>query len=232
MLSVTNNYKNTWSNFYSNAPRQRHADLQFLTLLHRYTNLEELSLALVLGAGDGVEAFELARFCEHVYATDYSEEAIQRINGFNDIDNIKNITTSCISQLELNDLEVANFDLVVSWSVISYINRRQAIDVIKQIANKLKNGGFLIILFEGDKSSIMSMDGTINIGDGTYKLSPLARGNMPNIEMTFYNKKSIYKILEPEFEVIAYAARDLYLPPEGDYRVNQHYIVAKKYGNS
>ncbi len=229
MMSV-NEYSKNWSDFYFESRRQRHADLHFLHLFYRYSlfpNVDKKS-ALVVGAGDGVEAFEIARSFKNVYATDYAIASVERLKKFAVNDGVKNLIVQQLDQRNLDSSLIPLVDLIVSWSVISYINQKEAANVIKSFANHLNPGGKLIILFEGDESSVISLRGTVSKGGGTYQLSDAAIGNMPGLEMTFYSQEAAKRLVERYFMINSISSRDTFLPPKGDYRVNQYFIVATK----
>ena len=77
--------KKNWNNFYLKINRQFNADLNFLTLLYRFNNRSNFNKKkfLVLGAGDGPEAFEIARNKSEVWASDFSKQSIIRLRLFN-----------------------------------------------------------------------------------------------------------------------------------------------------
>ena len=231
---LSNQANNSWAEKYSEERPQKHADLLFLTFFYR-EYLDKLSIlkkqalkkSLVIGCGHGVEALEINRSGMDVLATDYSKKALNYVDKFIIKNDIKNFRTLEIDQRNLSEIK-EKFDLIVSWSVISYINEFEAKRALYDISNLLTNDGILIILFENQNSSSSNQKGVRKISDKTYYM-PKQSMTQPNVEMTFYSSKESKSMLCENFIIKSEANRRISLPPNASFDIVQDiYLCSKK----
>ena len=222
-----------WNDYYKNIRRQRHCDLLFLTLLYRSAGLVLSKIdgqsALVIGAGDGAEAFELCRIGYNVLATDISENAISRIEQFNQKEeHFSNLKTKVIDQRELKNIN-KKFNIVISWSTLSYLPYNELQAVVDSISVLLKDeNSCAILLFEDKRSNLYLQQGAENTSNNRYKLPNTSKVN-PGLEMTFLNELEIREILFSNFTVLASTYREVHLPPSHELIISQSiYVVRRK----
>lgn len=203
-----------WNKFYDKNYRQYNADLNFLTLLYNFNNRKKFykKKFLVIGAGDGVEAFEIARNKAEVWATDYSTESVKRLKSFNFRSKHKIKKIVLLDQRDLSTLPNNYFDLVVSWSVIGYISKKDALNFFKNIKKKIKKKGRMIILFSNYYRNMKNKTKAI----------------VDNFNRTFYSSNQAKAIFKKNFKVIAETKLIHYLPPKKEIKMSRSLFLLER----
>ena len=191
--------KKNWNNFYLNINRQFNADLNFLTLLYRFNNRRNFDKKkfLILGAGDGPEAFEIARNKSEVWASDFSKQSVKRLKLFNSQSKPKLKKILLMDQRDMSILPDNFFDYVVSWSVITYINRKDGKIFFENIKKKMKKKGRMIILFSNFYKNLFNGKNAM----------------IDKFKRTFYSETQAIKSFSPHFKIIAKTKVINFLPP-------------------
>lgn len=219
----------SWDRKYAESRPQRHADLLFLNFFYRqYLDKRNISSkekpkALILGCGQGVEAFEIATNGFTVHATDTSPTAIEYVQSKTKSSSLKSFASQILDQRKLDQLsDPGPYDIIVSWSVISYITRREAVDVLAGLSKLLRDQeSRLLILFENIDSSAPHQTGAIRVEGNTYQMPSVSRVQ-DDVQMTFYSSdESEALLLQSGFKVSAKSHRSLSLPPTSDFEVVQ-----------
>jgi 2-polyprenyl-3-methyl-5-hydroxy-6-metoxy-1,4-benzoquinol methylase len=214
-----------WNAFYDGARRQANCDLQFLTLLYRYALKEkDVATCLVIGAGDGVEAFEISTNGIRVTATDFSEVSVMRMKAFAHADKNPLIDARQLDQRKIGDLGKEQFDLVVSWSTLSYISYAEAKQVVADVRGVLTPGGVFIVLFEDFASHLRSQPGAVETGHQQYRLPSSSVVN-PDLEMTFFKEDDIENEFTDGYRILAKCSRTIQIPPKATFDIAQRMYV-------
>ncbi|AOP34478.1 SAM-dependent methyltransferase [Leptospira tipperaryensis] len=134
--------QSAWNTHYTrNKSRLGYPDENLVRMLSKIkTNTEESSVpkrALDFGAGSGRHCILLNEFAYQVYATDYTENAVQTISK--EYPFVKAI----ISDRPPFPFENGFFDLIVSWGVLHYNSVELAKQILDEKKRILKPGGFL-----------------------------------------------------------------------------------------
>lgn len=217
-----------WNEFYDGARRQSNCDLMFLTLLYRYALKEkDTKRCLVIGAGDGVEAFEVSNNGIHVTATDFSEISVTRMKSFVHAEKNPLIDVQQMDQRDVQHLGKSIFDLVVSWSTLSYLSFDEAKDVVQGVRETLTRGGVFIVLFEDFGSDLRSQAGVVETGFQQVRLPANSVVN-PDLEMTFFTEDDVKNTFAAGFDVVASCARTIQIPPDATFNIAQRMYVLKK----
>jgi len=205
---------NNWNKYYTDINRQFNADLNFLTLLYRYNDRKNFNKKkfLVIGAGDGPEAFEIARNDAEVWATDFSKESIKRLKLFNRNSKNKLKKIKLMDQRDLTILPDNYFDYVISWSVISYISRNEGKIFFENIKKKMKKKGKMIILFSNFYKNTVTGKNAI----------------VDKFKRTFYSSSQAKKIFFKHFKSLAETGVMLFLPPNKKIKMSRSIFLLQK----
>lgn len=99
---------------------------------------------LEVGCGNGMIMFDLLKECKHYVATDFSNNAIQNLKEITR--NIENVEVYRKSALELKNLNIGKFDLIIVNSVIQYFNSLEELkEVIEILYDKVDDKGCIFI---------------------------------------------------------------------------------------
>lgn len=219
---VSENFK-VWDKVYTDGPRLRYPDLMYIHFLMKYVPLEKTKTALILGPGDGTEAFPLARLGIKTTGVDLCEKAAERLNKFAQEDGFANlITASQGDQRDLSRFPANSFDLVVSWSVISYLTKEDGQKAINEINRVLKPGGSFIGLLESTEHTGYTQDGAIKVSDKdtTFQFPVNTKQSRAGLVMTFYDANESKTSLK-SFKQLAMSHRVMSLPPDLESKVGQ-----------
>jgi SAM-dependent methyltransferase len=218
-----------WNEHYRDIRRQRHCDLNFLHLLYRYalkSTDENPKYALVIGCGDGAESIELSRLGFNTTAIDISASAIERLNKFA-IDDGVNVKALVHDQRKVIDLP-DTFDIIVSWSTLSYLDESEINCVLHELSQKMKPEGSIVALFESNASSICESIYSQKVDKNTYQISANSPVN-PGLTMTCFDKCSIDSLIKDYLNIRAYAYRDFYIPAVENFKISQHmYVLGRR----
>lgn len=219
----------SWNQFYKKSPRLRYPDLMFVNLLMRYVlNVEKISNAITIGAGDGAQPFVVAQNKIPVTCVDISEESIKRLQEFSKEDHIEQfISTKKADQRNLSDFKDNSFDLAISWSVISYLKKDEGQKAIDEIYRILKPGGHFIGLLESDDHTGYKQPGVIQIGPKTYIMPENPIQSVSKVLMTYYSENDAKDCLHA-FTNLSLCHRKLELPPDLKRHVGQWMFHCKK----
>ncbi len=124
------------------------SELQSTPLIKQLDSLKLLhgGKALDLGVGPGHESIILAKRDYHVTAVDLSEKTIETLQSKIAGLPIKLVHSNILSfEIHLN-----SFDLIIVKNVLPFLeNKNDAIEVIKKLANGLKNNGIIYLTLFG-----------------------------------------------------------------------------------
>jgi SAM-dependent methyltransferase len=210
----------SWTEFYLTSPRLAHPDLNFIHFLHRYVlKNPPMKTALCLGCGDGPEVFPTIKAGLKVTATDISEEAIKRITRFASDDKVSDsLKAKLCEQTDLSKYPDNSFDLVISWSVASYLTVSNAKKSMAEIFRVLREGGSFVGLIESDASTGQNQKGAEHIEGKTFRMPDDSKAVWKGAVITFYNKEEIFDLLSP-FSDISMSHLVIDLPPKMEWKV-------------
>jgi SAM-dependent methyltransferase len=220
--------RDSFDAYYAGLPRQRYPDLMFIHLLMVYARkLTDVRRALVIGAGDGAEAIAIARTGAQVVATDIAPNAVARMESHFAEDGVTGLCSARLAdQTSLGNFDGSGFDLVVSWSVISYLLEADAERAVAEIFRVLRPGGTFVGLLESLDHSGPQQDGAEHLGPRTVRMPPTAR-TKADVVMTYYGEADVRRLLSA-FELAALSHREIRLPPRADFRVGQWMFCCRK----
>jgi len=145
--------------------------------------LEKGATGLDLGCGQGKDSLFLAKKGFKITAIDLSKEAIEQIQAKIKKNKKLHIETICKN---INDykIEENKYDFIIGIDIFQFLTDKKIVNLIKDIKNKLKNNGLIII-------------SSFTIKDPSYKKS-----NKKNIKY-YFKPKEITNYFK-DFEIIYY----------------------------
>lgn len=221
--------KNSWEKTYSTSRRRRYPDLVFIHLLMNYAyNSNTTKKALVIGPGDGTEVFALTRLNIEVHAMDISENAIKRLETFVKEESVEGqVKTYQGDQRDLSKFSDNSFDLVTSWSVISYLNEADGQLAVDQIFKVLKPGGKFVGILESADHSGYRQEGVKKLSERTYWIPPSGDKVASDMMMTYYAREDAVRALQ-NFGDLKLSHRVWEMPPDAKFRVGQWLFCCTK----
>ena len=221
--------RSVWSRHYESSDRLQYPDLNYIHLLMRYALKNgPMREGLCLGAGDGPEAFAAARQGVRMTCLDISETAVERLRGFIQADGIGGqMTAETGDQTDLGRFPDDRFDLVVSWSVLSYLDLETIHRAIAEIRRVLRPGGSFVGLIESAESDSYLQDGAQQVTGRTYRMPADSRAVRSGVVITFLTRNDIDAVLAP-FDVTALGHVDVRIPPKAELSVARWVFHARK----
>ena len=219
-----------WSSVYQDQPRREHPDLMLIHLLARYAFANHnIRRSTVIGCADGAEAFAVARRGSAVACVDFAEGAIERARRFADDEGLASqLSFHVADQRRIPDLADNSQDLVVSWSVISYLEQEEVSEALGEIARILKPGGAFVGLLESLESATYCVDGARQIGERTYFV-PDVSASVKGCVMTFFAEKDVREALASDFELGALHHRIIETIEPSPRNVSQWLFYARRH---
>lgn len=219
-------HKTEWDRKYAGAPRQRYPDLMFIHFLMRYAAKTPISNALVIGCGDGSEVFAIARLGAAVTGIDISSEATQRTLEFARDEGLREAVATMVCDQRVLKFPNSSFDLVVSWSVISYLSVEDAAKALSEIHRVLRPNGSFIGLLESNDHSGPKQTGVIQIGPRTWRM-PSQSKTAGDVILTYFSRDDADRALS-DFRDVSLSHRVVELPPDSTFRVGQWMFHCRK----
>jgi ubiquinone/menaquinone biosynthesis C-methylase UbiE len=227
-INIAEKNREAWNDFYSLSPRLRYPDLVFIHFLMRYFPKLNTGKGLSIGSGDGAHAFAIANLGLAVDCVDLSETSLMRIKKFSLDDGIEDrINVHHGDQRALSFLADASYDIVESWSVISYGTKTDSRQSLAEIYRVLKPGGSFIGLLESTIHTAYQQSGVKMIEPGTYQMPNEVTESKPNVILSYYTEPEVRQALS-NFEELSLAHRVFELPPDMSRKVGQWMFYCKK----
>lgn len=226
--SIVSANKSTWNQIYAGSPRIRYPDVWLIHFLMKYTPWKTIEKALCIGSGDGADAFAIARLGAQVECYDISEESVQRLLTFAKEENLgEKVSTRIGDQRNLDSYQENTFDLVTSWSVISYLSKPDGQKSIEEIFRVLKPGGHFIGILESSDHTGYLQEGVKHIENKTYQMPGKDNQTKANLIMTYYDRSEVDAFLKP-FRKVSISHRLFLLPPDAKSKVGQWMFCCMK----
>ncbi len=115
---------------------------QILSLV--WKNFLPGSQILDLGCGQGADSLFLAKNKFLVTAIDSSQVAIDQIETIKNEQKLNNLKLIC-SNIKKIDMPNNKYGVIICHNVLSFLDKKEALNIINKIKNGLKNKGFIII---------------------------------------------------------------------------------------
>jgi len=220
--AAINKNQETWNKSYLNNPRLLYPDAMFLHFLHKYARKNrDIKNSIVIGCGDGVEAFALAKLGIKAHCVDFAENSIKRVQKFAKEDNMEDfIDTTVSDQADLSAFPDDSFDLATSWSVISYGTFQDGMKAISEIYRVLKPGGQFIGILESTDNTAFLNPGVKQIDHKTFHLPEDNPQTPVDVVMTYYDENDVRNALK-NFNDLSLSHRVIILPPNLKLKVGQ-----------
>lgn len=116
---------------------------------------------LEIGCSSGLSMFPIAKKVKHYVGTDISESILKLTQNRVDQEGIQNISLFCLAANEIDELDYADFDLVIINSVIQSFNGHNYLrNVLKQVISKVKPQALIFLgdLMDEDKRQDLILD--------------------------------------------------------------------------
>lgn len=223
---IQRNY-DAYSNFYNNRPRTRFPEPMFLHYFTRYVMPDKsVKRGLSVGCGDGAHEFLAAREGIGMTCVDLHETVIERIQKWAQDEGLS-IKTGIANQTDLSQFADDSFDLVISWSVVSYGTLETGKKAISEIYRVLRKGGYFLCKLESSFHTGYKQSGVRKIGDLTYQMPENAVISHPGMILTYYDEKMTREVFS-KFTDLKLALNVLYPPNMLDHQVGQWLIHCRK----
>lgn len=165
---------------------EKQTNWDFYEKIKEYTNKD--SICLDLGTGGGEKVLKYYPEVGKIYATDFSKEMIKTAN-----ENKKKYPNRNIEFLQMD-----NLNMTFPEKTFDLISARHTVIDAKQIYNKLKDNGILII--EGvDQKDCWELKELFGRGQAYHDKTPISKIDYNNLKDAGFTKIELIEIIEDEY---------------------------------
>lgn len=165
---------------------EKQTNWDFYEKIKEYTNKD--SVCLDLGTGGGEKVLKYYPEVGKIYATDFSEEMIKTAK-----ENLKAYPTRYVEFMQMD-----NLNMIFPESTFDLISARHTVIDAKQIYNKLKDNGILII--EGvDQKDCWELKELFGRGQAYNDKTPISKIDFDNLKDAGFKEIELIEIREDEY---------------------------------